>query len=221
VSEPILLAWSGGKDSVLSLQALRQSVEYDVIALLSNFTEDDDRLIMHRVPRPLIEIQARIVGIPLYRVLLPSTPSNDVYEARMGAALEHFQAQGVNAVAHGDLFLEDIRQYRENNLARIGMKGIYPLWRQDTRDLAHRFIADGFKAIVVCVDTARLDASFAGRIIDHDFLRDLPPKIDPCGENGEFHSFVYDAPFFSASIPFTLGEQTLRYERFLYQEICS
>ena len=169
---------------------------------------------MHRVPRALIEQQAQAAGIPLYPVLLSSTPSNDEYEVKIGAALAHFQAQGVNAVAHGDLFLEDIRQYRENNLARVGMKGIYPVWGQDTRELAQRFIAEGFKAIVVCVDTGQLDASFAGRIIDDDFLRDLPPNVDPCGENGEFHTFVYDAPYFTAPIPFTVGEQYLRDNRF-------
>ena len=219
MTQLILLAWSGGKDSALSLQALRQHSDYQILALLSNFDEGEDRLLMHRVPRTLVERQAQAVGIPLYPVLLPSVPSNAEYEARMGAALAHFQALGVNAVAHGDLFLEDIRQYRENNLSRIGMKGIYPIWGEDTRALAQRFVAERFKAIVVCVDTAQLDASFVGRTIDEDFLRDLPPNVDPCGENGEFHTFVYDAPIFSAPIPYTVGETYLRDSRFCYCDI--
>jgi uncharacterized protein (TIGR00290 family) len=219
MTQPVILAWSGGKDSALSLQALKQSREYHVVSLLTNFSADEDCVMMHRVPRSLIEKQSQAAGVPLYPVLLSSTPSNDEYEAKIGAALAHFQGQGVNAVAHGDLFLEDIRQYRENNLARVGMKGIYPVWGQNTSELARRFLADGFKAIVICVDTEQLHASFAGRIIDDNFLRDLPPNVDPCGENGEFHTFVYDAPFFTAPIPFTIGEKYLRDNRFLYQTI--
>lgn len=223
--EPILFAWSGGKDSALALQALRQNPDLEVVALLSNFIEADsadsvgERLIMHRVPRTLIERQAEAVGLPLYPVILPSVPSNTEYEARTGAALAHFQAIGVQSVAHGDLFLEDIRQYRDGNLARIGMKGMYPVWGQDTRSLAQRFVAEGFRAIVVCVDTTQLDASFAGRIIDEDFLRDLPWHVDPCGENGEFHTFVYDAPIFTAPISITAGAPYLRDDRFQYCDI--
>lgn len=216
--EPILLAWSGGKDSALTLHALRQMNEYKIVALLSNFN-DDDRLVMHRVPRRLIEQQARAAGIPLYPVLLPSSPSNSEYEARMSAALNHFQEQGISRVAHGDLFLEDVRQYRENNLARIGMRGLYPLWGQNTGELARRFVADGFKAVAVCVDTEQLDGSFVGRDLDESFFDDLPANVDPCGENGEFHTFVYDAPFFSAPIHFRRGDVYLRDERFAYCEI--
>lgn len=225
IPEPVLLAWSGGKDSALTLQALRQSRDYEPVALLSNFVETDpddavdQRLSMHRVPRALIEQQAQVAGIPLHAVLLPRVPSNSDYEARMGAALAHFQAQGVRAVAHGDLFLEDIRQYRDTNLARAGMNGLYPLWAQDTQALARRFVADGFRAIVICVDTQQLDASFVGRTIDDAFLDALPPGVDPCGENGEFHTFVYDAPIFSAPVVFTTGAVYWRDERFCYCDI--
>jgi uncharacterized protein (TIGR00290 family) len=213
MSDKILVSWSGGKDSVLALYMLRESL--DVAALLTIIIEGEDIVGMHGVPRVLIEQQAAALNLPLHIVYLSPQAPNSEYEARMEAALKTYQAQGVQQVAFGDIFLEDIRQYRERNLARIGMRGIYPLWQNDSRALAESFIQLGFQAIVTCVDTQQLDASFAGKTVDEAFLKALPPKVDPCGENGEFHSFVYDAPFFSTPIPVRVGDCHLQNERFV------
>ena len=205
--QPVLLAWSGGKDSALALAALQADPQYEVVALLTTFSEEAQQTQMHRVPAALLQTQADALGLPLHAVHVPLDPANTIYEARMQAALEHFQAQGVNACAFGDLFLEDIRAYRERNLARIGMQAVFPLWELDTPALARRFVAQGFKAIIVSVDTAQLSESFAGRYYDAAFLDALPSGVDPCGENGEFHSFVFDGPIFRQPVAFTPGER--------------
>jgi uncharacterized protein (TIGR00290 family) len=161
---------------------------------------------MHGVRRSLLARQAQALGIPVHEIFLSEQSSNEEYEAKMKEALLCFQAQGVNSVIFGDIFLEDLREYREKNLARIGMKGIFPIWKRNTTELVHTFIGLGFKATIVCVDPRQLDRSFAGRLIDAKFVSDLPPNVDPCGENGEFHSFVWDGPIFSRRVDCQTGE---------------
>ena len=215
----ILLSWSGGKDSALALRALRQDPHYQVAALLTTVTEDYDRISMHGVRRALLEAQAASLGLPLEIVWITKNASNDEYEVRMGAALLKYQRAGVNMVAFGDIFLEDLRQYREQNLARQNLQAIFPLWKNDTRELAQSFITAGFKAITTCVDTQVLDQKFAGRQYNTQFLADLPPNIDPCGENGEFHTFVHAGPIYRQEIHCQLGEHVLRENRFYYSDL--
>lgn len=219
--ERVLLGWSGGKDCAMTLATVRRLHEYDVIALLTAVRISDNRVSIHGVRRDLIERQAESLGIRLHTVMLPDSPTNDQYEAAHRVALGSYQAQGVATVAYGDLFLEDIRNYRDAFISRLGMRAVYPLWGQDTRRIAHELIGDGFKAIVTCVDTTQLDASFVGRELDMEFLSELPDSVDPCGENGEFHTFVYDGPFFHNPIHVIRGE--LFYmdddERFIYCDL--
>ena len=216
IPEPVLLAWSGGKDSALALAALQADPAYEVVALLTTFSEEAQATQMHRVPAALLQAQADALGLPLHAVHVPLDPTNTIYEARMQAALEHFQAQGVNTCAFGDLFLEDIRAYREENLARIGMQALFPLWELDTSALARRFIDEGFRAIVVCVDKAYLPEDLAGHAYDAAFLDALPPGADPCGENGEFHSFVFDGPNFRQPVAFTPGQRDAQADFYWY-----
>ncbi|MGA2187422.1 MAG: ATP-binding protein [Steroidobacteraceae bacterium] len=217
--EKILLSWSGGKDSALTAYHLLASQKYDIVALLTTLTEGYDRISMHGVRRDLLERQADSLGIPVHAVMIPQDCSNAIYEARMREALDHFKFRGVAKVAFGDLFLADVRQYRDERLAQAGMTGLYPIWMRDTDELVRTFIALGFKAILSCVDTHALDASFAGREIDDALLRDLPDKVDPCGERGEYHSFVYAGPIFSVPIACATGERVMRTERFNYCDI--
>jgi uncharacterized protein (TIGR00290 family) len=195
----IVLSWSGGKDSALALLALRE-LRAEPVALLTTVTEGYERVSMHGVRRQLVRSQAAVAGVPLVEVEIPPQCSNDVYEARMVAAFASTPLRDVTEVAFGDLFLEDIRAYRESRLAAVGKRGQFPLWGHDTRELAHRFLADGFRAVVVCVDPRLLDRSFAGREYDERLLADLPPNVDPCGENGEFHTFVYAGPIFGSPL---------------------
>jgi len=219
VTEPILLSWSGGKDSALALHALRQTPGVEVSGLLTTVTEDYDRISMHGVRRALLEQQAEAAGLPLHIVSIPPDCTNEIYEARMAAALAEPRHQGVHRVAFGDLFLEDIRTYREIKLAGAGMEALFPVWGRDTAELAQDFIAQGFQAVLVCVDTEALDPAFTGRAFDADLLRDLPSHVDPCGENGEFHTFVHAGPIFRQPIPFQRGRQETRLERFRYQDL--
>ena len=165
---------------------------------------------MHGVRRALLEQQAQSLGLPLVEVLISKGASNAEYETRMGEALDACRRRGVEAIAFGDLFLADIREYRERLLAKHGVAGLYPIWGRDTGQLIRDFVRDGFKAVVVCVDPARLSPSFAGRIIDESFLSDLPPSVDPCGEHGEFHTFVFDGPIFRNPVKFSIGEIVCR-----------
>jgi uncharacterized protein (TIGR00290 family) len=201
------------------LYTLQQAAEVEIVGLLTTVTEPYARISMHGVRQSLLEQQVAALKLPVHVVTIPADGDNDVYAARMGAALQTCMAQGVETVAFGDLFLEDVRAYREDNLAQIGMTGLFPLWERDTRELAGEFIELGFKAVVTCVDTETLDASFAGRMIDRAFLRDLPGEVDPCGENGEFHSFVFDGPTFAHPIPITTGETVLRDNRFCFCDL--
>lgn len=206
---PIVMSWSGGKDSAVALHELLNDDEYEVVALLTSVSEGYRRISHHGVRETLLDQQAEAIGIPLAKIYLPAGEgrpcTNEVYEQIMRDALAAFQAQGVWAVAFGDLFLEDLRAWREANLARAGMRGVFPLWQRDTTALAGEVIALGFKAYLSCVE-GKLGPGFAGRAYDHDLLRDLPPGIDPCGERGEFHSFVYDGPIFRRPVPVRVGE---------------
>ena len=206
----LALSWSGGKDSALALWALREEQGAEPGALITTVTEGYGRVSMHGVRRSLVERQAAALGLPLVEVGIPPRCPNDVYEARMAQALASTALAGVEAVAFGDLFLEDIRAYREERLAGAGKRALFPLWGRDTGKLARTFLARGFEAILVCVDPRRLDASFAGRRYDERLLAELPPEVDPCGENGEFHTFVHAGPIFAERIECEVGEVTVR-----------
>ncbi len=181
-----------------------------VAALLTTVTEGYDRVSMHGVRLTVLRLQADALGLPLHIVTIPQNATNSAYESRMEAAFERFRVDDVTTIAFGDLFLPDVRRYREQWLARTGMTPIFPLWHRDTRDLARRFVDQGFRAILTCVDTRVIDRSFAGRDFDHTLLADLPPAVDPCGENGEFHTFVFGGPIFRQAIPVTRGELVQR-----------
>ena len=217
--EKVLFAWSGGKDSAMALYEAQKSEKYDVAALLTTVTQDYDRISMHGVRRALLEEQAALLGIPLETILISKHSSNEEYEAKMKEALVRYKKEDIVSVVFGDIFLEDLKKYREDNLAKVGLKGVFPIWKRDTRELATDFIDLGFKAIITCVDSKSLDKSFAGRVFDKQFLSDLPNGIDPCGENGEFHSFVYDGPIFSRGIIFEKGQVVLRDNRFYYCDL--
>jgi uncharacterized protein (TIGR00290 family) len=204
VASPVVLSFSGGKDSVLALERLRRS-GWDVRALLAAFVEDDARLMMHGLPERLVALQAASLGVPLVPFRVPRQPSNTVYETRLAAALAPFRAQGVRHVAFGDLFLEDIKSYRDALMARLGFEPVYPLWHEDTRALARRFVEVGYRGVAICADTAKLAPEWAGRELDASFFAGLPPGVDACGENGEFHTFVYDGPGFFYPVRFEQG----------------
>lgn len=208
--EPILFCWSGGKDSAMALAKLLRGGEHAIAALLTTVTEDYDRISMHGVRRELLEMQAAALGLPLHIVRIPVGCTNELYEQRMREALQIYLQRGIRRVAFGDLFLRDVREYRERNLARAGMEAIFPLWGRDTGELARGFIAQGFRAVLTCVDTRKLDAAFSGREFDGSLLADLPRYTDPCGENGEFHSFVYDGPIFYEPVRIAPGERVTR-----------
>jgi uncharacterized protein (TIGR00290 family) len=217
--ESVILSWSGGKDSCMAAYQLLASQKYEIASLLTTVTEGYDRISMHGVRRSLLEQQADSLGVPLHQIMIPKDCPNQIYEARMREALEHFKARGITKVAFGDLFLQEVKQYRDERLALAGMTGLYPIWMRDTGELVSTFIDLGFRAILCCVDTQAIDASFAGREIDQALLRDLPDSADPCGENGEYHSFVYAGPIFKRPIPCRAGERVLRTARFNYCDI--
>jgi uncharacterized protein (TIGR00290 family) len=176
---------------------------------------------MHGVREELLERQAAALGLPLEKVFISKTSSNEEYENQMRNLLEKYSQTGVNSVVFGDIFLEDLKKYREDNLAKVQMKAIFPIWKRDTARLAREFIQNGFKAVITCVDSQVLDPNFAGREIDETLLADLPAGVDPCGENGEFHSFVYDGPIFSKPIPVRKGEVVCRENRFYFCDLVS
>jgi len=215
---PILFCWSGGKDSAMALHALLQRKDVRVAALLTTVTETYERISMHGVRRDLLVQQAESIGLPLHEVRIPPQCVNPVYEARMEEALRVHYAEGVRTIAFGDIFLEDLRAYRENNLARIGMTALFPIWKRDTRELIREFHENGFRAIAACVNPKVLDRSFAGRELDASFFRDLPDGVDPCGENGEFHTFVFDGPMFRKPIQVQVGEIVER-DSFIYADL--
>lgn len=204
--KPVWLAWSSGKDSAWTLHALRESGEFEVVALLTTVNRTHERVAMHAVRESLLEMQAAAVGLPLRKVQIPSPCPNATYEWAMSQAMAQARAQNVWHVAFGDLFLEDIRAYRENQLASCGMTPVFPLWGRNTRRLAEEMIEGGLSAHLTCVDPRKLDRSFAGRRFDARLLAELPAGVDPCGENGEFHSFANEGPMFRERIPVTVGE---------------
>jgi len=206
LKEKVIFNWSGGKDSALCLHKIMQDQRYEVMGLLTTVSRHYQRVSMHGIRVELLDLQAERIGLPLLKVQIPEMPSMEVYDKTMSAVLKDLTGQGIAASVFGDIFLEDLRKYREDKLAELDLKGIFPLWKIPTAKLAREFIDSGFKAITTCVNDKYLDKSFAGRIIDNDFLRDLPGNVDPCGENGEYHSFVFDAPFFSVPIRFSTGE---------------
>ena len=217
--ENVLVSWSGGKDGAVALGEVLKERRYRVAALLTTVTEDYDRTSMHGVRRCLLERQVESLGFPLELVTISRNATNAEYEEKMGQLLERYRVLGVTSVVFGDIFLEDLRRYREEKLAQVGMTAVFPLWKRDTRELAHSLAPQGFRAITTCVDAHALDPKFVGRMIDEHFLTELPESVDPCGENGEFHSFVYDAPIFRRPISFTVGETVLRENRFCFCDL--
>ena len=204
--EPVLFCWSGGKDSAMALYALLQQNQVRVTRLLTTVTEGYERVSMHGVRVELLWRQAESIGLPLEEVRIPPQCVNPIYEARMEIAMRSAYEQGIRRIAFGDIFLEDLREYREKNLAKIGMEAMFPIWKQDTAELARNFVSNGFRAKTVSIDRRTLNRSFAGRELTADFFRDLPPNVDPCGENGEFHTFVYDGPIFRKPVKCKAGE---------------
>lgn len=219
MTEKVLFTWSGGKDSAMALYELQRDGRYEITALLTSVTEDYDRISMHGVRRVLLEQQAQSLGLPLEKLYITRNSSNEEYEARLKEKLLHYKSQSVSSAVFGDIFLEDLKKYREDNLAQVGMKGIFPIWKRDTTELSRTFIKLGFKAIITCVDSKSLDKRFVGRVFDESFLSELPSNVDPCGENGEFHSFVYDGPIFSEKIRFRKGRVVLRDNRFYFCDL--
>ena len=206
----VALSWSGGKDSALALWVMREELGIEPAALLTTFTEDFGRVSMHGVREELVRAQAAAARLPLVEVGIPAACPNEVYERRMAAALSSPPLEGVKTMAFADLYLEDIRAYREERLTGAGREALFPLWGRDTAALARRFVEAGFEAILVCVDPRQLDPSFAGRSFDRSLLEDLPANVDPCGEDGEFHTFVHAGPIFAAPIEVELGERVER-----------
>ena len=206
MKEKVIFNWSGGKDSALCLYKILQTKEFDVMCLLTSISEPYQRISMHGVRVDLLDAQTESIGLPLVKIQIPEMPTMEVYEKVMGAALTDLKTKGATASIFGDIFLEDLRTYRENKLSELGLKGVFPLWKIPTDKLIREFMDLGFRTIITCINEKYLDKSFTGRIIDNDLLKDLPANIDPCGENGEFHTFVFDGPIFKRPIPFDVGE---------------
>ena len=212
------ISWSSGKDSAYALHEARTSGIAEVVGAITTMSEAYDRVAMHGVRASLLKLQIAALGLPSHRVMLPSPCSNEIYEARFAEACEPLKAQGVRHIVFGDLYLEDIRAYRERQLAALGMSAIFPLWRRDTAELARAMIASGLVAHLACVDPKRLDRSFAGRRFDGRLLDELPRGVDPCGENGEFHTVVSAAPVFAAPIAVRVGEVVER-DGFVFADV--
>jgi uncharacterized protein (TIGR00290 family) len=218
MKEKVVVGWSGGKDSALALHEVLKS-GMEVAELLTTITQEYDRVSVHGVRTVLLEQQAEALGLPLEKMLLPKGAADKDYEKELLTILRSHRNRGVLSVVFGDIFLADVKQYRDDLLAKIGMHGIYPLWGRNTMELAGKFIDLGFKAVVSVVDGNVLGKEFSGREYDRKFLADLPPDVDPCGENGEFHSFVYNGPIFSKPVAFTKGEVVQRENRFWYTDL--
>jgi uncharacterized protein (TIGR00290 family) len=220
---PVVMSWSGGKDSAVALHELLRVDDYEVASLMTSVSEEYRRISHHGVREGLLDEQARAIGIPLEKVYLPSGESggctNDVYEAIMEKVMIAYRTRGIQTVAFGDLFLQDLREWREANLAKAGMCGIFPIWKRNTTKFAHDVIAAGYKAYLSCVE-GRVGPGFAGRVYDEKLLEELPSGIDPCGEYGEFHSFVYDGPIFRRPVQVSVGEIVVRDGRY-YADLLS
>ena len=204
--ENVLVSWSGGKDCALAMYEALVSGEYQVVGLLTAVTKDYDRVDMHDIRCSLIERQTQALGVPWEMVSISSHTSNSDYEPSLVQALRRHKESGVTSVVFGDIFREDLRKYRTLNLARLGIKAIFPLWKQDNLQLMDSFISLGFKAIVTSINACRLDDRFVGRAIDWEFMRDFPSSANICGEYGEYHTFVYDGPIFESAVPYAVGD---------------
>ncbi len=198
--------WSGGKDSAMALYQIQQQNEFDIQTLMTSVNASSQRISMHGVRNELLEAQAESIGLPLKKLLLPESPEMDVYEKHLFEIMTGFKNEGIDYSVFGDIFLEDLKVYREKQLEKVQMQAVFPLWKKDTKYLIEQFIDLGFRTVLTAVDESKLPKEFAGRIIDSNFLKDLPKNVDPCGENGEFHTFVFDGPIFRQAIPFTIGE---------------
>ena len=205
-----IVSWSTGKDSALALYDVLRSKKFEILSLLTTVSDAFHRVSMHGVREELLDLQSESLGLPVEKVLIPYPCPNDVYERKMRDALLRFKSKGLTNVVFGDLFLEDVRKYREEKLTVVGITALFPLWKQDTSKLAKRMLEVGFRAVITCVDPKKLDTKFAGRQFDESFLEELPFGVDPCGENGEFHTFVYDGPIFEKPIDITLGDRVMR-----------
>jgi uncharacterized protein (TIGR00290 family) len=206
MATPVVFSWSGGKDSAMALHVLLRDPVFKVVSLLTTVTEGYERISMHGVRNELFYRQAESIGLPVKEVRIPPQCPNIEYEARMAEAVLRFRESGIFHFGFGDIFLEDLRAYREQKLLQAGMTALFPIWKVNTRELATRFVRDGFRAFAACIDPRKLNKSFAGRELDASFFRDLPVGVDPCGENGEFHTFVFDGPIFHSPIPVQVGE---------------
>ena len=219
MQEKVIVSWSGGKDSTLALQEILQANRYKVAGFLTTVNRDFNRISIHGVQSVLLEQQANSLGFPLKKMFVPKDVDNVEYEDSLLRILRKNRNNGISSVVFGDIFLEDVRKYRERILSKSGLKSVFPLWGRNTGELAQSFVDRGFKAIVTVVDLNFLDRKFAGREFDRVFLSDLPESVDPCGENGEFHSFVYDGPIFRKKVAFAAGEVALRENQFYYCDL--
>lgn len=202
--------WSGGKDSAIALHRILQDPNYSIDCLLTTINRAHERITMHGVRRDLLEAQVAEMDIPLEILELPEQPEMDEYNRLLGNKMNELKKRDITHAIFGDIFLKDLKSYRENLMQQLGFETVFPIWGEDTTNLIHQFMDDGFKAITVCVKDDSLGKEFAGRVIDKDFLKELPHQVDPCGENGEFHTFVYDGPIFSSPIPFKKGDIVYR-----------
>jgi uncharacterized protein (TIGR00290 family) len=214
----VWMSWSSGKDSAFALWELLSREDLEVTGLLTTITETYNRVSMHAVREELLDMQAASLGLPIHKVRIPSTCTNEIYEQRMNDAVLEARAQEVSYLAFGDLFLQDVRQYRVDLLSGSGMEPLFPLWQRSTPKLAHSMIDAGFKAVLTCIDPKKLPPSFVGRNYDRTLLSELPVDVDPCGENGEFHTFVFDAPIFRESLHIEIGERVMR-DGFMFADV--
>jgi uncharacterized protein (TIGR00290 family) len=208
--EKIVFCWSGGKDSALCLHRILQSDRYEILCLLTTLNEHYQRISMHGVRQTLLEEQADAIGLPLEKMFVSQRSTNEEYGEKMKAILLKYKALGAESVVFGDIFLEDLKRWREENLAKVGLKGLFPLWKIDTTQLIEEFITLGFGSVICCANDAYLDESFVGRKIDREFMSLLPKNVDPCGENGEYHSFAFEGPIFKKKLQIRVGEKVYR-----------
>jgi uncharacterized protein (TIGR00290 family) len=210
MKEKIVFCWSGGKDSAIALGRLQKDSRYEVVSLLTMCNEHFQRVSMHGVRLELLDRQAEAIGLPLEKIFVSQHSSNEEYQQKMSACLLAHKARGVTGCAFGDIFLEDLKRWREENLARVGLRGIFPIWKIDSREIIREFFALGFGTVICCVNDAYLDETAVGRKIDWEFIDALPANVDPCGENGEFHSFAFAGPVFREPVKFKIGEKIYR-----------
>ncbi len=205
-----VLNWSSGKDAAMALYLLQQNPAYTATHLLTTINEEHNRIVMHGVREELLDMQAERIGLPLKKIHLPASPQDTIYKQAMANALTELKQEGITTAAFGDIFLEDLKTYREQQLQTVGFNALFPLWKRDTRQMVEMVEDSGIEAVIICLNEKFLSKEFLGRKIDRSFLNDLPPNVDPCGENGEFHTFVYNAPYFNTAIPIERGEITYR-----------